>query len=92
MYNNGRWQERKQVWNTKKHTYRHVVSNEMKAQIQELVKELFSALPSTQEYFSKYQEGLKMVCDRLPAEVIEEYKLHAKLWNDQKPPAEVQQA
>ena len=91
MYNNGRQRERRHAWTSKRYTYRHVIGNEMKAQIQEAVQELSGALPGTQEYFSKYQEGLKRICDELPLDIIEEYKLAAKSWNDEKPPAEVQQ-
>jgi hypothetical protein len=91
MYNNGRQRRRKQAWSTRRYTYRHVVGNDMKAEIQEAVEELSGALPGTREYFSKYQEGLKIICDRLPPDVIEQYKLAAKSWNEEKPPAEVQQ-
>ena len=63
----------------------------MKLEIQEAVEALSGALPGTQEYFSKYQEGLKRICDEFPMDVIDEYKLAAKSWNEEKPPAEVQQ-
>jgi hypothetical protein len=92
MYNNGRRREGKKISSTKKYTYRHVVAQTMKDELEELIKELSGALPGTQEYFSKYQAGLKMICDGLSTDVVDEFRLVAKEWNAGHPPAKVQQA
>ena len=64
----------------------------MKTDIQVMIQEMSGALPGTAEYFSKYQAGLKEVCDTLPNNIIEEYRLQAREWNEAKPPVQVQQA
>ena len=63
----------------------------MKEEIQEVVERLSGALPGTAEYFSKYQEGLKEICDGLSKDCIEDYRLLAESWNKVKPAARVQQ-
>jgi hypothetical protein len=78
--------------NGKKYTFRHVVAHEMKAEVRAVIEDLSGAQPGTAKYFSKYQAGLKEVCDSLPEDVKEEYTLNAKEWNEKKPPVEVQQA
>jgi|ERR1700691_1771944 hypothetical protein len=92
MYNNGRQRKEKQFVKPRKFTYRHVVAHEMKQELEEEVRTLSGSIPGTPEYFAKYQAGLKVLCESLDDDELEQYMKMAKEWNERMPPKEIQRA
>lgn len=90
LFNNGRQREGRKLTQLRKYTWRHVVAHLKKAELEGLVRELSSAEPGTSAYFSKYQAGLRTICDELTDDEVDEYKALVKTWNEETPPKKIQ--
>lgn len=74
----------------KKWSYRDVVQDKHRAEINKLAAELSGSGPGSLDYLSQYKAAFATVEGSLTDEVRMKYRADAITWSDEKPPASVQ--